>query len=103
MPSVAFPKLKTIDISGLHEEIAKVISIDGVTDKGTGVSIERDTPFTPAEVSVLQSVIDAHDASAVLSKRRARIDKQKAEKEKDPKTLTDRQRIERIEVIFGID
>lgn len=89
----------------LHRQLQAVVpAVTRLTVDATTVRVERDAgEFTAQDRVALQAVVEAHDATAMDQATAARAETVRAEKAKDTKTLTDKERLTRIETILSLE
>ena len=102
---LTLPKTKLVELSVLTDEIKIVVpALDGLEDEGTTVIVRRlSGTFSAVEATAIQQIFDAHDAAAIRQARATKETRRVAELTKDPKTLSDKERLTRLEVILGVD
>ena len=102
---LSLPKTKPVELSTLTSEMKAVVpSLEGLSDGGAMLDIRRLTgDFTPAETTLITQALAAHDALALQQAEAAREAFEAAEKAKDPKTLSDKERLTRLELLLGVD
>ena len=96
---------KVVDVTWLHKELAVAVpAVSSVSDKGDSVSLLKANGggFTAQEVALIEPIFSAHDGVAIANKEAAKKAKVATELAKNPKNLSDKERLTRIEIILGI-
>lgn len=97
---------KFIDTVSLHKELrAAVPSFVGIYEKDDSLILSRDDgkEFTDEQTAFIQKVFSAHDGLAHLQAETERRQMKDEAIKKDPASLTDSERIARIEIYLGIE
>ena len=114
---ITFPKSKPIShvelTRGLHAAVPNVLgvtvgevflSVKSVFDG----SLEEDDPlfpdgFTQDEKALIAECVGSHDSIMVEDAKREKESKKLEKRNKDPKNLTNSERLDRLEMILGLD
>ena len=99
------PKTKSVEWGDLTTAIKAVVpSLEGLVEHDTTLEVRRlSGAFSTAEEAAIRQVFAAHDAIAIQAARKAKQLKIETERAKDPKTLSDKDRLTRLEIIQGVD
>ena len=102
---LTIPTTIPIDLTALTTEIKAVVpALEGLEEHASTLDVRRLVgEFDAAEQALIAQAVAVHDAIAIRQRRQAQQQRQLAERQKDPKILTDKERLTRTEIILGIE
>lgn len=105
MDLLEIPVGKPVEAPDLLKAMHALIpDVDVLDLSGSFVIVRRSRGvFTSAEAQTLRDAVALHDAAAIRQAQEAKRAQQATERAKDPKTLSDKERLLRLEIILGID